>query len=44
MGDLKSVSFDEVLISTAMEKFATKIGFWVFVDKLFKIKALPIIT
>ena len=28
MGDLKPVSFDKDLISTVMEKFATKKGFW----------------
>ena len=35
MGDLKSVSFDKDLISTVMEKFATKIGFWGKVAKGF---------
>ena len=43
MGDLKSVSFDKDLISTVMEKFATKKGFWGKVATGFKI-ALPIIA
>ena len=43
MGDLKSVSFDNGLISTVMEKFATKKGFWGKVATGFKV-ALPIIT
>ena len=43
MGDLKSVSFDNDLISTVMEKFATKKGFWGKVATGFKV-ALPIIT